>query len=150
MFGPLTLRSEWHVTSPYNIHTLSIKQLTRLLKLILIQYQIFVTNLKGNLLQLVGRINNQILRVKVTVSLLHQLQSKCVDHQYSDMSAIVWLEISLIFINLICDCTYCVCDCQGVCYGADSTKWWHIIVKLLQLPLQTVPSLCFWRCYIKV
>ena len=32
--NPLTPRSDYHVTSPYNIHTLSCKQVVRILKLI--------------------------------------------------------------------------------------------------------------------
>ena len=32
--NPLTPKSDYHVTSPYNIHTLSCKQVVRLLKLI--------------------------------------------------------------------------------------------------------------------
>ena len=32
--NPLTPRSDWHATSPYNIHTLSSKQVMRILKLI--------------------------------------------------------------------------------------------------------------------
>ena len=55
---PLTFRSDYHVTSPYNIHTLSSKKVTRTLKPMgkkLFQHQI-----------LEGRItcNNQILGVK--------------------------------------------------------------------------------------
>ena len=32
-YNPLTPRSDWHVTSPWNIHTLSSKQVMRILKL---------------------------------------------------------------------------------------------------------------------
>ena len=58
------------MTSPYNIHTLSSKQVMRILKfreievVILICLQILVTNLQANDLKLEGRINNQILGVK--------------------------------------------------------------------------------------
>ena len=52
-FNPLTPRSDQHVTSPYDNHMFSGKQLTRILKLIrkkffiLILHQILVTNLQG-------------------------------------------------------------------------------------------------------
>ena len=64
LLKPLTPRSDWHVTSPYNIHTLLSKQVMRILKLrqveviILIYHQILVTNLQGNESKLEGRINN--------------------------------------------------------------------------------------------
>ena len=64
LFKPLTPRSDQHVTSPYNIHTLLSKQVMRIFKLrrveviILIYHQILVTNLQGNELKLDGRINN--------------------------------------------------------------------------------------------
>ena len=63
LFKPLTPRSDQHVTSPYNIHTLLSKQVMRIRKLrrvevILIYHQILVTNLQGNELKLEGRINN--------------------------------------------------------------------------------------------
>ena len=53
-FNPLITRTDKHVTSPYNIHTLLSKQVMRKLKLrqvevvILIYPQILVTNLPGN------------------------------------------------------------------------------------------------------
>ena len=34
VLNPLTTRSDWHVTSPYNIHTLTCTQVLRVLKLI--------------------------------------------------------------------------------------------------------------------
>ena len=49
--NPLTPISDWHVTSPYSIHTLFSKQVMRILKLItitLIKHQILVTNFQGN------------------------------------------------------------------------------------------------------
>ena len=52
--NPLTPRDDYHVTSPCNIHTLSSKQVVRILKLrevefvILIYHQNLVTNLQGN------------------------------------------------------------------------------------------------------
>ena len=64
----LTLRGDKHVTSPYNIHTLSNKQVMRTLWVeivILIPLQILLTNLLGNVYQLEGRICGHILGVKV-------------------------------------------------------------------------------------
>ena len=63
----LTLRGDTHVTSPYNIHTLSNKQVMRILWVeivILIPLQILLTNLLGNVYQLEGRICGHILGVK--------------------------------------------------------------------------------------
>ena len=53
--------------SPYNIHTLSSKQVMRIPELniyITIYHKILETNLQGNKKQLEGRIDNQILGVK--------------------------------------------------------------------------------------
>ena len=64
----LTLRGDKHVTSPYNIHTLSNKQVMRILWVeivILISLQILLTNLLGNVYQLEERICGHILGVKV-------------------------------------------------------------------------------------
>ena len=63
----LTLRGDKHVTSPYNIHTLSNKQVMRILwveVVILISLQIPLTNLLGNVYQLEGRIYGHISGVK--------------------------------------------------------------------------------------
>ena len=52
--NPLTLRGDSRVTSPYNIHPISSKWVTRILQiyqavvLILIEHQIRATNLQGN------------------------------------------------------------------------------------------------------
>ena len=51
----LTLRGDKHVTSPYNIRTLSNKQVMRILwveVVILISLQILLTNLLGNVLEI--------------------------------------------------------------------------------------------------
>ena len=51
----LTLRGDKHVTSPYNICTLSNKQVMRILwveVVILISLQILLTNLLGNVLEI--------------------------------------------------------------------------------------------------
>ena len=55
--------------SPYNIHTLSSKQVMRIPELnievvIMIYHKILETNLQGNKKQLEGRIDNQVLGVK--------------------------------------------------------------------------------------
>ena len=66
-FNYLILRGDKHVTSPYNIHTLSNKQVMRILwveVVILISLQIPLTNLLGNVYQLEGRIYGHILGVK--------------------------------------------------------------------------------------
>ena len=63
----MPLRDDKHVTSPYNIHTLSNKQVMRILwveVVILIPLQILLTNLLGNVYQLEGRIYGHTLRVK--------------------------------------------------------------------------------------
>ena len=63
----LTLRGDKHVTSPYNIHTLSNKQVMRILwveVVILISLQIPLTYLLGNVYLLEGRIYGHILGVK--------------------------------------------------------------------------------------
>ena len=63
----LTLRGDKHVTSPYNIHTLSNKQVMRIPwveVVILISLQIPLTNLLGNVYPLEGRIYGHILGVK--------------------------------------------------------------------------------------
>ena len=63
----MPLRGDKHVTSPYNIHTLSNKQVMRILwveVVILISLQILPTNLLGNVYQLEGRICGHILGVK--------------------------------------------------------------------------------------
>ena len=63
----MPLRGDKHVTSPYNIHTLSNKQVMRILwveVVILIPLQILLTNLLGNVYQLEGRICGHILGVK--------------------------------------------------------------------------------------
>ena len=63
----LTLRGDKHVTSPYNIRTLSNEQVMRILwveVVILISLQILLTNLLGNVYQLEGRIYGHILGVK--------------------------------------------------------------------------------------
>ena len=63
----LTLRGDKHVTSPYNIHTLSNKHVMRILwveVVILISLQIPLTNLLGNLYQLERRIYGHTLGVK--------------------------------------------------------------------------------------
>ena len=63
----LTLRGDKHVTSPYNIHTLSNKQVMRILwveVVILISLQIPLTNLLGNVHPLEGRIYGHISGVK--------------------------------------------------------------------------------------
>ena len=63
----LTLRGDKHVTSPYNIRTLSNKQVMRILwvdVVILISLQILQTNLLGNVYQLEGRIYGHTLGVK--------------------------------------------------------------------------------------
>lgn len=53
LLNPLTPKSDSYVTSPYNIHTLSRKQVMRtqnyqLEVVILSQHQILMTNLQGN------------------------------------------------------------------------------------------------------
>ena len=63
----MPLRGDKHVNSPYNIHTLSNKQVMRILwveVVILIPLQILLTNLLGNVYQLEGRICGHILGVK--------------------------------------------------------------------------------------
>ena len=63
----LTLRGDKHVTSPYNIHTLSNKQVMRILwveVVILISLQIPLTNLLGNVYPLEGTIYGHISGVK--------------------------------------------------------------------------------------
>ena len=68
-FNPLNPRSDLHETSPY-IHTLSSKranentQTYQVEVVILIQYQILLTNFPGIEKKLEGRVNNQILGVK--------------------------------------------------------------------------------------
>ena len=52
--NPLTLRGDSHVTSPYNMHPITSKWVTRVLQIyqavvvILIEDQIRATNLQGN------------------------------------------------------------------------------------------------------
>ena len=63
----MPLRGDKHVTSPYNIHTLSNKQVMRILwveVVILISLQILRTNLLVNVYQLEGRIYGHILGFK--------------------------------------------------------------------------------------
>ena len=63
----MPLRGDKHVTSPYNIHTLSNQQVMRIFwveVVILISLQILLTNLLGNVYQLEGRIYGHILGVK--------------------------------------------------------------------------------------
>ena len=68
-FNCLTPTRDKHVTSPNNIHTSTCTQVIRILKLIrenliLIQHQILIATFQGDVLQLEGRINNQILGLK--------------------------------------------------------------------------------------
>ena len=69
-FNPLTLMSDQDRISPYNINTISSRQVMRIKKNInlgdykLIQYQILQTNITRTVCQTVRRITNEILGVK--------------------------------------------------------------------------------------
>ena len=71
---PLTPRSDQDRISPYNINTISSRQVMRIKKNInlgdykLIQYQILQTNITRTVWQTVGRITNEILGVKALTS----------------------------------------------------------------------------------
>ena len=65
--NPSIPRSDQYVTSPYNIHTLSSKQVMRTFQVevvVLISHQILTTNLQGKVQQLKESINNQSWGIK--------------------------------------------------------------------------------------
>ena len=67
-FNPSTLRSDQNETSPYNIFTLSSKQVQSYMNIqtyqvevvIVVLHQILITNLQGYVQQLEERIDNEI------------------------------------------------------------------------------------------
>ena len=66
MLNPLTLMSDQDRISPYNINTISSKQMMRIKKISikLIQHQILPTKITRTVQQTVRRITNEILGVK--------------------------------------------------------------------------------------
>ena len=85
--NPLTPMSDQDRISPYNIHTISSKQVMRIKKIYelgdykLIQYQILQHNITRTVWQTVRRITNEILGVKGLIWSYHILKSSVISYR---------------------------------------------------------------------
>ena len=87
LLNPLTPMSDQDRISPYNIHTISSRQVMRIKKIYelqdykLIQYQILQHNITRTVWQTVRRITNEILRVKGLIWSYHILKSSVISYR---------------------------------------------------------------------